>query len=131
MVDKVTTVWMVHALTSKQGAKGELALENRAVVFRPSVPGVGEHVFRLEQIKKVRRAWGSPVIELQLQIPQGLPAVAFYFVKPPSLEPPPTARFAFKWRTRRAAATQLAHGNSAKREEVDRWAELIRESMGR
>jgi hypothetical protein len=131
MAGKPTTVWMVHALTSKQGAKGELALQNGAVVFRPSEPGVGEHVFRFDQIKKVRRAWGSPVIELLLRIPQGLPAVAFYFVKPPSLEPPPTARFAFKWRARRAAATQLAYGDSAKREEVDRCAEQIRQALGR
>jgi hypothetical protein len=129
MARKVSTVWMVHALTSQSGAKGKLELEDGAVVFRPGVPGVGDHVFRFDQIKQARRAWASPVIELKLQIPQGLPAVAFYFVKPPSLEPPPNTRFWFKRRTRREAVALLAQGNAAKREEIDQWVDLIRGSM--
>ena len=129
MARKVSTVWMVHALTGQQGAKGELALEDHAVVFRPAVRGTGEHTFRFDQIKKVRRAWGSPVIELQLQIPQGLPVVGFYFIQPPSLEPPPTARFSFKRRARRRAVAELSQGNTEKRGEVDRWYELIRQAV--
>jgi hypothetical protein len=129
MAKRVSTVWMVHALTGQQGVKGELALEDDAVVFRPAVPGVGAHVFRFDQIKKARRAWASPVIELQLQIPQGLPVVGFYFIPPPSLEPPPTARFSFKRRARRRAVAELSQGNAEKRQEVDRWHELIRQAV--
>ena len=120
---------MVHALTGQEGAKGELAMENGVLVFRPAVAGVGEYVFRFDQIKKVHRAWACPVVELVLRIPDGLPVVAFYFVKPPALEAPPTARFPLKRRIRREAVAQLAAGNSMKRKEVDQWVDLIRGSM--
>jgi hypothetical protein len=129
MPKKVSPVWMVHALTGIQGVKGQLELREEAVVFHPAEPGHGEEVFRFDQIRKARRTWGSPVLELRLRIPDGLPVVGFYFTAPPSLEPPPEARFSFKRRARRKAAAELYRANSSKRDEVDRWHQLIREAM--
>jgi len=131
MAKKVSTAWMVHALTGQQGVKGRLELEDHAVVFHPEEGRVGVHMFRFDQIKKVRRALASPVLELRLQIPDGLPVVGFYFVPPPSLEPPAEARFALKSRARRKAAAALYRGNALKSQEVDRWRDLIREGMKR
>ena len=131
MPRKVSTVWMIHALTGLQGVKGEIELTDDAVVFHSADRHHGDEAYRFDQIKKLKRAWGTPVLELRLQIPDGVPVVGFYFSPPPSLEPPPEARFSFKRRTRRKAAAELYRANSAKREEVDRWHELLREAMAR
>jgi hypothetical protein len=130
MATSITTVWMVHALTDERGEKGRLSIEGDALVFHPQ-SGSGEHSFRFDQVKKVRRTWGSPVIELRLDIPQGLPAVAFYFLEPPSLEPPPDTRFSFRRRRRRDAIVQLTRANSSRGKEVEQWVELIRSRVGR
>jgi hypothetical protein len=131
MPKKVSTVWMVHALTGLQGLKGQLVLEEHGVVFRPADARHGEELYRFEHIKKVKRAWGTPVLELRLQIPDGIPVVGFYFTPPPSLEPPPEARFSFKRRARRRAAAELYRANSSKREEIDRWHQLIQQALRR
>jgi len=119
---------MVSALTGPDGVKGELSVENLPVVFRTALQRGATETFRLDQIRRARRVWGSPVLELQLGIPDGLPAVAFYFVKPPSLTPPEGARFATRRGARRKAVAQLYKGSADKRAEIEAVLEEIRQA---
>jgi hypothetical protein len=123
-----STVWMVSALTGPDGVRGELSVENSAVVFRTALHRGETETFRLDQIRRARRVWGSPVLELQLGIPNGLPEVAFYFMKPPSLMAPEGARFATRRGARRKAVAQLYKGNADKRTEIEAVLEEIRQA---
>lgn len=124
-------MWMVHALTGQNGVKGALSMEERGLVFRPAMGRGAEEVFLFDQITKVSRSWGSPVMQVKLRIPQGLPVVGFYFIRPPSLEAPEGTRFNFKGRGRRRAAAQLYKGNAERKGDVVAWVQAIREVMGR
>ena len=123
------TVWMVHALTGRNGIKGDISVESRSVVFRPADGRSAVEIFRFEQIRKVKPFRGSPVMELRLQIPDGLPVVAFYFMKPPSLEPPEGARFATKGRSRRKAVAALYRGNAERRDEIEALVQELERAM--
>ena len=99
MADLESTVWMIHAGTSRDGVKGRLALEPGAVVFRGAQAGPGGGTtFSLAAIRRAHRAMGTPVLELNLQ-PNAGPGprvVGFYFVQPPSLEAQADSGF-FGW----------------------------------
>jgi hypothetical protein len=125
------TAWMVHSLTGPNGVKGDLTVEGKAVVFRPAAGRGATETFRFEHIRKVKRFRSSPVLELRLQIPDGLPVVGFYFMKPPSLEAQDGMRFATKGRTRRRAVAALFRGNAERRTEIEALAaEIEREMLG-
>jgi hypothetical protein len=124
---EATTVWMVHARTGLEGVKGTIALEDRTLVFRPTGGRSAETVIPVGDIRRVRRAMGSPVMEVQISISGAPPIIGFYFVKPPPLSPPtegyrPFGRFLAK---RRAIAT-LRAGNAARRQDVEVWVEAVR-----
>jgi hypothetical protein len=123
-----STVWMIHAGTSKDGVKGRLALTPEGLVFRPvqSNPGA-ERVFPLSRIRRAHRVMGSPVLELSLQ-PQGTGprVVGFYFAQPPSLEAQADSGFLGKRRLRRDAVVTLFRWNSVKKAEVSNFVDAIR-----
>jgi hypothetical protein len=125
------SVWMVHARTGLDGLRGALLLEGRRLVFRPSSPRAGEAVFELADVKRVRRAPGSPVLEVHLRA--GFPrVVGFYFVEPPSLTEPEFRRVPLlprKWLARRQALSKLREGNVLRGHEVDGWVEAIRAAL--
>ncbi len=129
MADLESTVWMIHAGTSKDGVKGRLALEPLGVVFRPAQARPGaETVFPLGTIRRAHRTMGTPVLELSLQ-PNAGPGprlVGFYFVQPPSLEAQADSGVFARRRLRRDAAFTLFRWNSVKKAEVSRWVEAIR-----
>jgi hypothetical protein len=106
-------------------------LEDGRLDFHPLKGQRGAESFKVSQIKRARRVWGSPVLELRLDIPDGLPVVGFYFIRPPSLEAPEGTRFEFKGRTRRKAVAELHRGNAAKREEIASWVSAISEAKRR
>lgn len=133
MARAAESVWMVHARTGLQGLQGALVLEERRLVFRPASPRAGEAVFELSNVKRVRRAPASPVLEIHLRA--GFPrVVGFYFVEPPSLTDPELGRFRLrprKWLARRQAVVKLRQGNALRGAEVDGWVEAIRAALAR
>jgi hypothetical protein len=124
------TVWMIHARTGIQGMPGELSLEGDRLVFRPIGGRSATTVIPLSEVKGVRRARGSPVLEVRPGGSRLPPVVGFYFVKPPSLEPPANSFPVFsRYLAKRRAITALRGGNAARGKEVDRWVERLREAM--
>jgi len=118
------TVWMVHKSTGRAGVRGELILEAERLIFRPElrtakVDMLGETVFALEDVEKVGRARGSPVLELHLTARGLPPVVLFYFVKPPDIYSSgmPNPRF--------AGASFLMQTNALLTEEVAAWEREI------
>jgi hypothetical protein len=122
-----STVWMVHAMTAMSGVKGELGIDDRGVTFAPRqvVPGA-ETVFPFDDIRRVRRLRGSPILELHLRRAEKPKVVAFYFVQPPSLEAQEDSRLRARRRLRREAAVSLFRLNPVKKPEIAGWVETIR-----
>jgi hypothetical protein len=127
MPDLTNTVWMFHAATSQEGVKGVLKLEPRGIVF--TAPGQGERAFPFDQIRKVRRVRGSPVLELRLRPAGGPRLVGFYFVQPPSLQAQDDSGMFKKRRLRRDAAASLMKLNAVKKGEIQTWVESIEQEL--
>jgi hypothetical protein len=125
------TVWLVSRETGQRGWQGRLTLETETLAFRPE-DGGAPRVFELDQIRKVHRVLGSPVLELVLAptAPQRL--VGFYFVRPPDLEPTKTTtpRPLQKRTARKRAVLTLRAANDRKVEDVRTWVRAIRRAMG-
>ena len=121
---------MIHARTGLDGIKGVLTMEGRAVVFRPAGGRTAETVIPLEHVRRARRALGSPVLELHIQMPKAPPIVAFYFVQPPHLHDPTEGTKLFgRYLSRRKAIGKLRAANATKREEVELWVAAIQRAL--
>jgi hypothetical protein len=121
---------MVHNRTPLDGVKGSLSLEDQLLVFRPEGGRSGTTSIPLRRIVRIRRARGTPVLEVGLEMENAPPVIGFYFVKPPSLIQPtenyrPFGRFLAK---RRGIAT-LRSGNAARGMDVDLWAKALQEAQ--
>jgi hypothetical protein len=117
---------MVSARTGLDGRRGRLQLNDRGLVFRPESDRFGENVFPLADINRVRRARGSPVLEIHVDVHDNPRIVAFYFVKPPPVRlPDDRFRLFPRYSARRAAIAALRKGNAARREEVIGWVQAI------
>jgi hypothetical protein len=127
MADLANTVWMFHAATSQDGVKGQLKLGPTGIVFSSS--GQGDREFPFDQIRKVHRVRGSPVLELRLRPAGGPRLVGFYFVQPPSLKAQDDSGMFKKRRLRRDAATSLMKLNAVKKGEIETWVESIERGM--
>ena len=127
---EASTAWMVHARTTLDGVKGVLSLEQRALVFRPDGGRSAETVIPLDDLRRVGRAPGSPVLEVRVAIPGAPPVIGFYFVQPPSLSPPAEGfRLFSRYLARRRAIGKLRAGNAAKRREVEQWVRVVRDAQ--
>ncbi len=125
-----STVWMVHARTTLDGVKGVLSLEQRALVFRPDGGRSAETVIPVDDVRRVGRALGSPVLEVRVAIPGGPSIIGFYFVQPPSLSPPTEGlRLFSRYLARRRAIGKLRAGNAVKRREVEQWVRAVRSAQ--
>jgi hypothetical protein len=130
-VPEPVTVWMVHARTGLAGVKGTLHLEDRVLVFRPAGGRSAETVIPARDVRKVRRAPGSPVLEVETSISGAPPIIGFYFVKPPPLTPPTEGYRPFgRFLARRRAIATLRGGNAAHREDVETWVVAVRNVQG-
>jgi hypothetical protein len=130
-MSKASTVWMVSAQTGLEGRKGQLLLEERGLVFQPESNQYGAIAIALSDIRRVRRARGSPVLEIHLDLPDTPRIVAFYFVKPPPMRlPDDSFRLFPRYFARRSAIAALRKGNAMKREEVIEWFEEIEQARG-
>ena len=122
---------MVSARTGLDGRKGTLVLKDRALVFRPESDRYGTSVFKLTDVRRIRRARASPVLEIHLDIPDSPRIVAFYFVRPPPMRlPDDKFRLFPRYFARRSAIALLRKGNAMKREEVIEWIEDIEQAQG-
>lgn len=127
-----TTVWMVHARTTLDGVKGTLSLTEGAVLFLPEGGRSAETVIPMADIRRVRRARGSPVLELRVEIGGGPSLIGFYFVRPPSLSPPTEGfRLFSRYLARRRAIAALRAGNAAMGGAVDRWVASLEDARRR
>ncbi len=118
---------MVSARTGMSGRKGTLWLEADSVVFRPASTAFGDSIFPFTAVRKARRVRGTPVLEIRVAIPEQPAVVAFYFVRPPNLNPPDDLRIRFlpKRKVRKDAITQLRQANLRKKAEIGAWADAI------
>jgi len=127
---EASTVWMVHARTTLDGVKGVLSLEQNALVFRPEGGRSAETVIPLSEIRRIRRAPGSPVLEVRLDLPGGPPVIGFYFIQPPPLSPPTEGfRFLGRYLARRRAIVKLRGGNAMRRREVEDWVRSVKGAL--
>jgi hypothetical protein len=122
------TVWIVHARTGSSGQKGELSLSDDGVRFAPKASSQPVTVVPFADIKRVRRAWAAPVLELALRTPNGLALsmLGFYFTKPPSLVPPEDMHILKRRRTKTRAVNELRRANLLQKETVAAWAEQVK-----
>ena len=127
---EASTVWMVHARTTLDGVKGVLSLEQGALVFRPDGGRSGETVIPVDDVRRVGRAPGSPVLEVRVAVPGAPSIIGFYFVQPPSLSPPTEGfRLFSRYMARRRAIAKLRAGNAVKRREVEQWVRDVRKAQ--
>jgi hypothetical protein len=117
-------VWMVSRETGQQGWEGTIRVDGDAVVFAP-LDGGAPRSFPLDEIRRVHRVVGSPVLELKMAPPAQHRLVGFYFIRPPTLNTEPGARIK-KRQARRHAILSLRVANQAKRDEIRDWVVLIR-----
>ncbi|HEY6567713.1 MAG TPA: hypothetical protein VI341_09365, partial [Actinomycetota bacterium] len=82
-----TTVWMVRLRKGDLGErKGLLTLDAEGLVFRDeSLEQV--RTLRLEQVRRVKRVRGSPILLVSHEEDRGVKETAFYFAEPPPLAP--------------------------------------------
>ena len=128
-MDRISTVWMVHARTGLDGRKGTIALRDGSLLFDPESKVNAESRFALSDIRRVRRVRGSPVLEISVQTDGQPPLIGFYFIRPPSLDEGPDTRYLRRRRARKDALNKLRLANSKKKAEVQRWADAIRGAM--
>jgi hypothetical protein len=125
-----STVWMVHGRTSMAGVKGTLSLEDRALVFLPEGGRSAETVLPVTAINRVRRARGTPVLEVGVDLPSAPAVIGFYFVEPPPLAQPAAGRRVLdRFLARRRAVIKLRVGSATKRDAVDLWVLAIRSAQ--
>ena len=113
-----------------EGVKGKLTIDEQAVVFVPEGGRASETVLPLGSIDRVRRARGTPVLELAVDLPNAPSMIGFYFIQPPPLAQPGAGlKVVDKFLTKRRAVIKLRVGSTTKRDEVDRWVRAIRNSQ--
>src|SRR6185503_8783295 len=78
LMPEPATVWMVHARTGMQGVKGTLALQDGTLTFQPAGGRSSETLLPVGEIRRVRRAPGSPVLEVEITVKGGPPIIGFY-----------------------------------------------------
>ena len=122
-------VWMVSRETGQKGWAGTIVLEGETFVFLP-LDGGARRSFPIDEIRKVHRVVGSPVLEIKLAPTAQHRLVGFYFIRPPDLSTEPGARR--KKRTaRRQAVLALRVANHAKVEEIRDWVVAIRRAKAK
>lgn len=137
---EATTVWEVELRPGgpMKDRKGSLTLEAAALVFEPA-DGAPPRRIGLEEVRKVRRLRGSPVL-LVIHSEHGTTArTAYYFAQPPPLHGPqmPTLErpsvLATRKNTRRHVRRQnvgyLGMWNRQKKELLASWERAVRAAM--
>jgi hypothetical protein len=120
-------VWMVHARTGMDGVPGSLTLAEGAIVFQPAGGKSAETVLPLSAIVLVKRAPGSPVLQVNLELTGAPKVIGFYFTRPPDISKRAEGFKMFqRYLARRRAIGDLRRGNVARGDEVSEWVARIR-----
>jgi hypothetical protein len=120
---------MMRAGVGTDGLPGTLTLESGAVVFRPKDASRGPERLPLTRIRRARSTMAGPILELRMHRGTVPRIVGFYFVPPPSWEPPDRGsglRISTARKARKAAATRLLTAGVDKRDDVKRWVQAVR-----
>jgi hypothetical protein len=127
---QTSTVWMVHGRTRLAGVRGTLSLRDRALLFVPDGGRASETVLPVSSIVRAHRARGTPVLEVSVDLPNAPSVIGFYFVEPPALAQPGSGlKVVEKFMAKRQAVIKLKVGNTAKRDEVERWVRAIQSAQ--
>ncbi len=139
---KPITAWAVELEKEARldDVKGTLRLAEGALVFTPRDEVRAEVRFPLEEITKVRRLRGSPVLMVVRSTPGGERRTAFYFAQPPPIEVitgesvhrPQTRSISDLRNPRRKARRQnvsyLGIMNREKKALLSEWVRAVREA---
>lgn len=107
-----------------------MTLDDRALVFVPEGGRGAETILPLGSIVRARRARGTPVLEVRIDVPNAPSVIGFYFVQPPPLaQSGSRARVWDRFLTKRKAVITLKVAGTTKREEVDLWVLAIRSAQ--
>jgi len=117
-------VWAVRLGGHHREVRGSIALEEEALVFESSDGSPGERI-ALTDVRRARRIRGSPVLVVHYVTASEDARAAFYFSKPPPVDPPGVK----KRRARRQAVHYLGMSNVDIKEEVKAWERAIRDAM--
>ena len=142
---KPVTVWAVELEKDArlEDVKGTLRLAEDALVFEPREEGRRpEARIALEEIVKVRRLRGSPVLIVVRSTPAGERRTAFYFVQPPpiavitgeTVERPTKTRTLSDLRNprrkaRRQNVSYLGVMNREKKQALNDWVRAVRAAI--
>lgn len=144
LVPKPVTVWAVELEKDArlEEVKGTLRLAEDALVFAPREESRPEARIALEEIVKVRRLRGSPVLMVVRSTPAGERRTAFYFVQPPpiavitgeTVERPTKTRSLSDLRNprrkaRRQNVSYLGVMNREKKQALNDWVRAVRAAI--
>jgi hypothetical protein len=119
------TVWAVRIGVSNDDAKGMLTLEETHLVFAIEE---GSLRIALAEITKVKRVFGSPILMVN-QAGDKPAKFAFFFVKPPPLEPQKPRQT--KRKVRKQGTAYLGQSNRELKPLLIAWERDLREAIGR
>jgi hypothetical protein len=117
-------VWAVRLGGLQREVQGSIALEEEALVFESSDGSSGERI-ALTDVRRAKRIRGSPVLVVHYVTESEAARAAFYFAKPPPVEPEGVK----KRKARRQAVHYLEMANVDIKEEVKAWERAIRDAM--
>ena len=91
-----------------------------------------ETVLPLRAVAHVKRAVGSPVLEVSVELPNAPKRIGFYFMKPPRLgDKDEGFRLFQRYLAKRRAIGLLRRGNVDRGREVSSWVQRIRAAKGK
>jgi hypothetical protein len=117
-------VWAVRLGGLQREVKGFMVLEDDALVFESSDGSPGDRI-ALTDLRRAKRIRGSPVLVVHYVTESEDARAAFYFSKPPPVDPPGVK----KRKARRQAVHYLEMSNVDIKEEVKAWERAIRDAM--
>jgi hypothetical protein len=121
------TAWGVRIGVSDKDAKGRLSLGETELVFDLATEE-GTLRIPLENITKVKRLRGSPVLVVDSREGEKVARFAFFFVKPPPLRRETHER---RGKVRRRAVTYLQTTNASHKEALKAWETAVQEATAR
>jgi hypothetical protein len=117
-------VWAVRLGGLQREVKGFITLEDDALVFESADGSPGDRI-PLRDLRRAKRIRGSPVLVIHYETESEDARAAFYFSKPPPVDPPGVK----KRRARRQAVHYLEMANVEIKEEVKAWERAVRDAM--
>lgn len=140
---KPVTVWAVELEKDArlEDVKGTLRLAEGALVFTPRDESRPEARIPMEEVMKVSRLRGSPVLMVVRSSPAGQRRTAFYFAQPPpigvivgeAIERPQTRSISDlrnpRRKARRENVSYLGVLNREKKQTLREWVRAVRSAM--